>query len=143
MKSKLFAITFSLLLTLVIFFGIDNLTCTINPCLDDDASRLAMTMLGIPLLILYILITCGIMYPTMLSSRKHLGQFVSPLVVTVSVTFLLALIFHDPQVDDTMMDTIFVFLSPLGIAWYFGGLTATSLWPNKSDGTNQKPEGAF
>ena len=131
MKTKLFAIIVSLILTLIILYGMDYLECAINPCMDDDASRRATTMLGIPLLILYVLITWGIMYPTMLSLRKYLGKFVSPLVVAIPVISLLAFAFHIPEVDGNVMNTIFVFLLHLGTPWYFGGLTAILLWPNK------------
>jgi len=143
MKSKLFAIIVSLIITLVVFYGIDFLTCAIHPCVDDDASRRAMTMLGTSLLILYIVTTWGIIYPLMLVLRKYLGKFVSPLIVSILFTSLLALVFHDPQVDGNVLNTIFVFLIHLGAPWYLGGFTAILLWSNKTVEPIKNPRADF
>ena len=121
-----------MLVTVALAYGIDQAGCAINSCVDDDASRRAMAILGIPILILYTLVTWGAMYPIMLSLRKHFGNYFSPALVSVPVSAILAIMFHNPEVNGNIINTLLVFLVWLGTPWYFGGLVAILLWPNKA-----------
>jgi hypothetical protein len=132
MKSKSIAIFVSLVLTMGLTYGIDQASCAINSCVDDDASRRAMAILGIPIFILYALVTWGVMYTAMLSLCKYFGSYFSPALVSVPVSSLLAIMFHDPGVDGNIVNTLLVFLVWLGLPWYCGGLVAILLWPNKA-----------
>ena len=142
MKSKPIAILVSLVLTMAFAYGIDQASCAINSCVDDDASRRAMAILGIPIFVLYTLVTWGVIYPTMLSLRKYFGSYFSPALVSVPVSYFLAILFHEPGVDGNIVNTPLVFLAFLGVPWYCGGLVAILLWPNKASQLTPKKDAA-
>jgi hypothetical protein len=132
MRKKAAAIVASLFVTMSISLVMDKAFCALNSCVDDDASMRAMALLGIPLLVIYILATWGVLYPIMLAARRKLGLFTAPLVVTVPVSLVLAVVFHRPDIDGDLMHTVALLAPWFGVPWYCGGLAAIWLWPTNA-----------
>ena len=112
---------------------IDALLCLFRECVEDDASRRADAMIGIPVFVAYVVLTWVVVFLPALGLRRRFPKLIAAATPAVVVAVGLSSLFFDAEYDGLP--------GALGLALWFTGpwlianLVGLTIWPSQEAGT--------
>jgi len=108
---------------------LDAASCMINSCGDDGLNyTFSPIVVGV-----HMLVSGGVVFPTMLGGSRIVGVTTSIFVVSVTFAVIFGYIFYVPETGDSLFYNIVFFIRWLGLSWFIAGLVSFYVWRKVSE----------
>lgn len=123
---KVIASVITVAVSLMLSWVLNEAHCYLNECIEDDAGKRAVALIGPIVIFAHIIITLAVFFIAALILAKHMAIIFAALIPSTVFALFLAWQFYNPDIDSLQgIAGLFVWLF---VPWFLANLGGLYVW---------------